>query len=268
MDFDLELWHLVVLGPISALVGLVGGMTGLALGTLRLPFLVALGVPPALAAGTNIGVSALGALGGSVRHIQERRVIPRLVVVVGVPSVVGAFLGGYYGGLVSDGLILLAVAGLIAWSGGSMLYQVRRRVAVATSGVEKEERRPSFDAVRVGAEMAVGGGIGLLGGAVGLVLGTLRLPAMIQILRIGAHRAAGTNLVVGFAVGVFGFGGHLLRDEVNFATWVVMGIAALAGSYVGARQTGRLSDRSLRLAIGAILSVMSVIMLYQAVREL
>ena len=116
--------------------------------------------------------------------------------------------------------------------------------------------------------MAVGGGIGLLGGAVGLVLGTLRLPAMIQILRIGPHRAAGTNLVVGFAVGVFGFGGHLLRNEVNFTTWAVMGTAALVGSYVGARQTGRLSDRSLRLTIGVILSVMSVIMLYQAVREL
>ena len=54
----------------------------------------------------------------------------------------------------------------------------------------------------------IGGGIGLLGGFVGLILGSLRLPAM---LRMGEPLAAaiGTNVTVGFFVGAAGVVGHL-----------------------------------------------------------
>ena len=278
--FEVALWHQVLLAVVSVVVGLVGGMTGLALGVLRLPLLIVLGFPPSLAAGTNIGVSALGALGGSIRHIKEGRVIPRLVVVMGVPSLVGAFLGGYYGGGIPDGLILSVVAGLIGWSGVSMLFQAhRQRMAVATPGgdgggeagslrVGSQEDGSAYEAGRLGVQVSIGGVIGLLGGAVGLLLGSLRLPAMIHVLRISIHGAVGTNLAIGFTVGVFGFGGHLLRDEVELSTWLVMGVGAVIGAYLGARQTGRLSDRALRFIIGLILCAMSVVMMYQALEVL
>ena len=43
-------------------------------------------------------------------------------------------------------------------------------------------------------ESIIGFGIGFLGGLVGLVLGSIRMPAMISVLKIQPRVAIGTNL--------------------------------------------------------------------------
>lgn len=63
--------------------------------------------------------------------------------------------------------------------------------------------------------------IGLLGGLVGLILGTLRLPALVRSVGVTPHVAVGTNLVVGFFLGAFGFLGHLARVEIEWAVLAV-----------------------------------------------
>ena len=51
--------------------------------------------------------------------------------------------------------------------------------------------------------------IGLLGGFVGLILGSLRMPALLRLVGETPARAVGTNLAVGVCVGVAGLLGHL-----------------------------------------------------------
>ena len=71
---DLALWQLALLSLLSLAVGLLGGFVGLALGTMRLPALLLMGVNPQFAAGTNILVSALSAVAGGYRHVKEGRI--------------------------------------------------------------------------------------------------------------------------------------------------------------------------------------------------
>jgi uncharacterized protein len=88
---------------------------------------------------------------------------------------------------------------------------------------------------------------------VGLILGTLRMPALLGRVGLPAARAVGTNLVVGFFLGVAGFAGHAAQLEVD---WPVLGVsiaAAVPGTLLGARLTGRMSERTLKRAIGAAL---------------
>jgi uncharacterized membrane protein YfcA len=80
------------------------------------------------------------------------------------------------------------------------------------------------------------------------------------------HRAVGTNLVVGFFLGVSGFAGHLVRGEVEWALLGVSVAAAIPGSLLGARLTGRLSERALRRAIGVALLVVGVVIAAAAAR--
>ena len=54
--------------------------------------------------------------------------------------------------------------------------------------------------------------IGLLGGIVGLILGSLRMPALVRLVGEEPARAVGTNVTVGFLVGVAGVIGHLPSD--------------------------------------------------------
>ena len=62
----LPFWQVLVLALVSFLVGVLGGFVGLALGTMRLPALLFIGVSHTTAAGTNILVSTLSAIVGGV----------------------------------------------------------------------------------------------------------------------------------------------------------------------------------------------------------
>ena len=67
------LWKAILLTFISLFVGILGGFVGLALGTIRLPVLLILGTPAAIAGGTNIMVSSLSSLSGAIRHWRAGR---------------------------------------------------------------------------------------------------------------------------------------------------------------------------------------------------
>ena len=100
------------------------------------------------------------------------------------------------------------------------------------------------------AEGGIGFGVGLLGGAVGLIIGSIRLPALIRILRVDPRIAAGSNLFIGFIMGSLGWIGHVARGQVDYALLIPMGAAAMVGSYYGAKLTGRVRLDTLITAMG------------------
>jgi len=95
--------------------------------------------------------------------------------------------------------------------------------------------------------------IGLVGGALGVILGTLRMPALLRAVGMTARRAVGTNLVVGALLGVFAFAAHAAKLEVDWALLAAGLAGGLPGAWLGARVTGRLAEETLRRAVGAAL---------------
>jgi len=236
---------LVIVAAGSFAAALLGSAVGLVLGSLRLPAVLLASGSPASAAGTNIAVSAVSALVGGIEHARAGRVDWRIVAWMAPPSVLAAFLGGLFSGVVPDAALLALIAAVLVYSGLDLLV-----------GLAPAPRRPGDPRA---VAVASGTLIGLLGGAVGLILGTLRLPALLKGIGMTAHRAVGTNLVVGFFLGVSGFAGHLVRGEVEWAVLAVSVAAAIPGSLLGARLTGRLSEQALRRAIGVALLVVGVV---------
>jgi uncharacterized membrane protein YfcA len=110
------------------------------------------------------------------------------------PSLVGAVVGGLYGHAVPDTALLGVTAAVLAWNGMDLL--------VRPFHARPRERPRAWPAV------VLGFGIGLVGGAIGLILGTLRMPALLRGVGMDTRRAIGTNLVVGFALGIAGFAAH------------------------------------------------------------
>jgi uncharacterized membrane protein YfcA len=233
-----EAWELLLAAAGSFAAGFLGSMVGLVLGSLRLPAILLASGSPAAAAGTNIAVSAAAALSGGVVHARAGRVSWRIVAWMAPFSVVGAFVGGLFGHLVPGDLLLALIAVVIGWNGLDLLLELR---AAPTS------HRPRL------AAAVSGGVIGVLGGAVGLILGTLRLPALMRSVGLPAHAAVGTNLIVGFFLGVAGFLGHLVRLEVDWLVLAVSLVGAVPGGWLGARATGRVSEPALRTLIGVTL---------------
>lgn len=259
-------WEALFLTVLSYGVGVLGGIVGLALGTMRLPFLLLLGMPAPVAAGTNILVSTLSAATGSIRHFRERRVDLQVVAAQGIPAMAGAFLGGFAGGWAPEALLISLAGILVVWQGVELLLRAGR--ARPKEGPEASPAGPShgrrWTAGRIAAEALVGFAIGLLGGAVGLILGSLRLPALITILGIDPRVAAGSNLVIGFLMGAFGWVGHVARGQVDYPLLVLMTLTGMGGTWQGARLTGKMSLRGLLALMGVVLLVVGSLLLWDA----
>jgi uncharacterized protein len=229
------------------LVAVAGGAVGLVLGNIRLPIILLAATNPAAGAGANIGVSGVAALTAALAHIRAGRIDWRLVAWLTPPSMVGAVLGGYVSGKVPKNAFLTTIGVLLLL----MAFDLLRR-------------RPPPEPRRMTPveTVLIGGGIGLLGGFVGLILGSLRLPAM---LRMGEPLAAaiGTNVTVGFFVGAAGVVGHL-PGGVDWTLLAVGAGASIPGALIGARLTGRLPEAELKRAIAGILIVAGVALLVQA----
>jgi len=133
----------------------LGGALGLVLGSLRLPAVILASGNAATAAGTNIAVSAAAALTGGVTHARASRVDWRIAAWMTPPSVAAAFVGGYFGGRVPEALLLAGIAAALLWSGVQLVFEV---------GAPPRARNPRAVAALAGAV------IGLIGGAVGLIL--------------------------------------------------------------------------------------------------
>jgi uncharacterized protein len=246
-----EAWELALTLIGSFVAGYVGSMLGLVLGTLRLPLIVAVSGSPLAAAGTNIAISAASAGAGALRHARAGRVDWRVVAWMAPPSIAGAILGGVFAGDVPERLLYAAIAAVLVWSGIDLVVRPVRPLA--------REQLRWLPAVIAGL------GIGALGGAVGVILGTLRMPALLRGVGLGVKRAAGTNLVVGFLLGVAGFAAHAGAVGVERETLAAGLAGALPGGWLGARATGRFDERALRLALGAVLVVVGGAFAAQAV---
>jgi uncharacterized membrane protein YfcA len=229
------------------LVAVAGGAVGLVLGNIRLPVVVFAATSPAAGAGANIGISGVAALTAAIAHIRAGRVDWRLFAWLTPPSIVGALAGGYLSSKVPQDAFLATI--------GVVLLLMAIDLLRHRPPVEPREPTPL-------ETVLTGGGIGLLGGFVGLILGSLRLPAL---LRMGEPlmTAIGTNVAVGFFVGGAGVVGHLPGG----VDWKLLGVGAAAsvpGALLGARVTGRLPEATLKRTIAAILVVAGVATLVQA----
>jgi hypothetical protein len=226
-------------------------MLGLVLGTLRLPLIVIATGSPLAAAGTNIAISAAAAGAGGLKHAREGRVDWRVVAWTAPPSVAGAIAGALVADDVSEALLYWLVAGVLVWSG----------VDLALRPITPRPR----ERLRVGRGGVLAFLIGLLGGAVGVILGTLRMPALVRSVGLDVRRAAGTNLVVGFLLGVAGFAAHATGGEgIDWAVLAAGLAGALPGGWLGARATGRVSENTLRLALGTVLVLVGIAFAIQA----
>jgi len=215
---------LVAVGLWCFLTALAGGLVGLVLGNIRLPVIVFAASSPAAGAGANIGISGLAAATAGVAHVRAGRVDWRLVAWMAPASVLGVVAGSAVSAaLPADALLIVIGAVLLLF--GVDLLRPRRHAP--------RER----DHERVGGVVVAGATIGFLGGVVGLILGSLRMPALLRFVGAAPARAVGTNLLVGVCVGIAGVLAHA-PSGVDWTLFAVGSAASIPGALVGARLTG------------------------------
>ena len=260
---DLSTFEVVLLSLLAFAVSYLSGLVGMALGVVRLPLLIAFGIAVPVAAGVNLAVAVATAVTSGWKHWRSERVAPRVVLLIGVPSLLGALVGGLTSGSIRVWILLAVVTLVLVWSG---LVALAR--AVRSDGeTDRAETHTLPTTRRLVFETAVGFAIGVLGGAVGLVLGTNRMPALVNVLKLHPAIAIGTNTIIGLLVGASGFVGKLISGDIDLLLIVLLGSTGMIGSYLGASHTSRMNTNHLRLAIGVVLILVAPFMGVRAALE-
>ena len=261
---ELELWRILVLLFSSLLIGFIGGCVGIALGVVRVPIMTFLGIDPLVAAGSNLFVTLLGSIGGLWPAFTQKRIVWRVVILVGIPSLFGSFIGALYAGNFSQFILLILIGSILFLSAISIIL-------VSSFELFKKDRNDSNEVLKIKIgkfgfirEGIIGVAIGFVGGAVGVALGVLRVPALVYILKMHPSLSGGTNLAITIIVSLFGFMGHSIGNNYDIDIIIIIGLSAVIGMYIGSRLAGSFDALKLRLGIGVLLLFVSPFVFYDA----
>jgi uncharacterized membrane protein YfcA len=264
-----DLLSSIVLVISGFVIGFVGGMVGLVLGVVRFPILMGIETSASVTAGTNLGISTLGAITAALRHYRLGNVNLHLFLILGLTGAAGAFIGSFLTGYIPVSYLLIVIGIIVLYESYNLLKgSGPKQESINLKGSIKDPesgRGENTDRIEklIFLESIIGFGIGLLGGIVGLVLGSIRLPAMISILKMEPRVAVGTNLAASSVMGLSGLIGHIINNNIDYFILIIMGSSAMMGGYLGARYTNRFNERSLKHIIGLVLIVVAAAMFFR-----
>lgn len=250
----LDLWPVIIAG--GFVVGFLVGMTGVGAGSLMTPFLIAqVGIPPALAVGTDLLFASLTKASAALPHHNFGNVNWKIVRWLALGSIPGSIATlaalsyfnpdtAFLARLIKQAL----VAALVMSSTAIVIYPF-----IAGHNPVKEDNGDTV-LMRPLSTLLLGLVLGSLvtltsvgAGAIGVVVLTMLYPKLMT------RRLIGTDIVHAIPLTLVSGLGHLSVGNVNFVLLGVLLAGSLPGIAIGSRLTGKLPDRVLRVALAAIL---------------
>lgn len=217
---------------IGGLLGLLLGLTGAGGSLVALPLLLSLHLPMRDAVGVSLGAVALSALVGAVPRARLGQVAygPALLLALsGLPS---NALGQWLGRFVGEGVLVCGFCALVLWSAWRM-WRGARRPCPDTQGVPRR-----------GPLLALGFGVGVLSGLMGVGGGFLVVPGLLAFAGMSMLMATATSMAV---IALVSGGGFLL-----YLTHAAPPLPLLGGLAAGGA-CGVLAGNRLAQRIGGVL---------------
>ncbi|KAF3885384.1 MULTISPECIES: sulfite exporter TauE/SafE family protein [Nostocales] len=258
MTFPENYFIIFILAIVSFILSYFGASVGLVLGNIRLPLLVyALQASTSsigIATGTNLATSAMGSIAGTYCHIREGRVNFRLLWAIGIPSGLGAFISMLTFARMEAYWAKILIGIILIYSS----FQIAKNQKTNLVGKQHSTQQSLL------LEVAIGVVLGLLSGAVGLALGSMRLPAMIRVLGIDPKDAVGTNLAINLITASIGAVTSILTLGVHLPLLLFLVPATILGSYLGARSVKKIDTSKLRKLIAWALAATGTFMIVES----
>lgn len=251
---------ILILGTV---VGFLSGVFGVGGGFLMTPFLIFMGLPPAIAVGTQANQLVASSVSGVLGHWRKGNVDFKLGGVMLCGSMIGSVLGiivfkmlQYIGQI---DLIIPVLYVLLLGTMGAMMFFESLMVLVKNKGKAPTEEKPSlhhhpffqalpykmrFPRSRLYVSALLPAGIGFIGGLLVSIMGIgggfLMVPAMIYILGMPTLLVAGTSLFQILLTTVFT---TILHATANQTVDLVLASLLIAGGVVGVQVGVRVARR-------------------------
>lgn len=247
---NVEIGWLVTLFAIGFIGSFISGMVGIGGSIIKYPML--LYIPPALgfAAFTAQEVSAVSAaqvffasLAGLLAYRKGGWINKGLVLYMGIPIVLGSFLGGFGSKFLSDSVINVTYA-ILALVAAVMMFMPKR-------GEEGSPGQLLFNKPLAAGSAAV---VGILSGIVGAAGAFITVPIMLVLLRIPTRVAIASSLAITFLSSIGSVGGKLMGGHMLLIPSVIMIAASIIGSPMGAKLGQRMNVKALQWLLSLLIT--------------
>jgi uncharacterized membrane protein YfcA len=279
---------------LGVVVGFLAGMFGIGGGILLTPLLsVVFGVPMPIAVGTGlcqmVGTSTVAAL----RHRRLGNGEPRFAVLLIAGSLIGVSTGARvvdalasYGEIsLLGGSVTASTAGLygayLLFLGGTAAMMWRqahtgfdeldfvRRGWLARIRLPPFVDLPAIPLPRVSALVIayVGLFVGFFSGLLGIGGGIVLIPIILYGFGFPFHHASGTGVTVTLLMGVVGTLVHSLAGHVHLGLAMLLLVGSGISAQLGAIATSRLSARTLRKGLVALIALTMTMIVWDLRRK-
>ncbi len=252
---------------LGAIVGVISGVFGVGGGFLTTPFLIFLGIPPAVAVGTQASQLVASSTTGVIGHWKKNNIDFKMAGILLIGGFIGTTSGIFIFKILQhfgqvDLMISVLYVLFLCSIGGMMFYESvttlihSRRPYVIDETSSSSEQKPSRYAIlkeklpyKMGfpnsklyisaiIPLTIGILSGLMVSIMGIGAGFLIVPAMIYLLRMPPLLVAGTSLVQIMATSAIAC---ILHAVTNQTVDMILALILIFGSVIGAQIGLRLS---------------------------
>lgn len=232
-----------------ALMGAIAGAMNAAVGAgtfLTYPTLVAMGLPPVMANGTNTAALSFGAFSSAWSYRRELR--DRIAQLR--PALISAFVGALVGSLLVIALDPAIFEAVVPWL--ILLGTAAVAVQPLIRNIRKREGRRLWPWT---------GLISIYGGYFGAGQGVMLMAALLWVYDTDVQRSNAAKNLVGAIANATAALVFIAYAEINWWAFAVMAPAAIAGGYFGGAWARRLPGVWLRGMVVAVGLAVGLVML-------
>ncbi len=269
-----------LLFSLGLLVGILSGLFGVGGGFILTPLLFMIGIPSAVAVGTQGNLIVGSSFSGLLAHIRRKTVDVPMGIALLVGGIAGSFVGvQIFHWLTTLGqvdlVIKLSYVGLLGTIGTLMMIEavsaLRRRISgqkytskrAGHSWVQKLPLRYRFRTsglyISVIPPIGVGVLVGVMAAIMGVGGGFIMVPAMIYLLNMPTKTVIGTSLFqITFLAGFTTLMHATENHTVDFVLALYLMLGGVIGAQIGTRLGLKLNADTLRVLLAAMVLAVSV----------
>ena len=263
-------------GLVTLVSSIVFTMLGVGGGFMYVPILLSCGVDFHTAATTSLVMLTFAQISALFTFFRSGLVDLKLVAVLELPTMIGAFLGGMLSHHFNVGLLSVMFA-CVLFMASYFMMQSRNSLSLAGAGgnltggpgVSRWEWRHEFKGRAISIDLMLATPlvfiVGYVGGMLGLAGGWLKVPIMVVLFNIPMKIAVATSSLMVPITGFAGFLGHSVVGHFDPRLAFSLSVITVIGAQIGSRLSIGTQSNLLRFIFAFVLSLVGLWMLIRII---
>jgi len=218
------------------------------------------------AATTGQFILVLSSLFATIFFGKKKVVSWKLVLIIGIMTIVSAFLGGFLSDIFNDKILKIVFAVFISLAALLMLKPLGKEVKAEGRFILKIQSNNETYNLNLLLVVPIVLFTGFVSGMVGISGGSFLVPLMVLFIRVPMKVAVGTSTTLVMVTALSGFLGHLSSGHFDVKLAIPLAVGGIIGAIIGTKLTLKTKPQFLKIIFATTSLIAALIMIYGVFR--